>query len=373
MGSSDGFLMPDTLTINSKVHPYRVKFQEFDLRNDSSDNSLIYILDQGVSDIYKFPKNLRAIYVEASEKNKDFKQVGKILANIEKFQANKSSKIIAIGGGITQDLSTMACSLYMRGLNWCYVPTTLQSMIDSCIGGKSSINGPESKNLLGNYYPPNEVIIDVHFLETLSGTDMKSGLLEGIKINAVHSLSTYEKISKSELIQLHQKIINRKYEQFEVSELIKSSLENKKSIIEVDEFDLDLRQTLNFGHTFGHLIESITRYAIPHGIAIGIGMIAAFEFSRAHKLASHERFNLEEVIKDLIKDELIINEISKIRKTQKEIGDILDNDKKSRKTTYKFVLPVGDCIEVKNFEKNSEVIDHVVLSIEAAVDWILNG
>ena len=373
MGSSNGFLMPDSLTVNSKIHPYCVKFQDFVLGSDSPDNSFIYILDQDVSDIYKFPKNLRAIYVEASEKNKDFKQVGKILANIEKFQANKSSKIIAIGGGITQDLSTMACSLYMRGLNWCYVPTTLQSMIDSCIGGKSSINGPESKNLLGNYYPPNEVIIDVHFLETLSNTDIKSGLLEGIKINAVYSLSTYEKISKLDLIELHHKIINRKYEQFEVSEYIKSSLENKKSIIEVDEFDLDLRQTLNFGHTFGHLIESITGYAIPHGIAIGIGMIAAFEFSRAHKIVSYERFNLEEVIKDLIKDELIINEISKIKKTQKEIGDILDNDKKSSNSTYKFVLPVGDRIEVKNFKKNSEVIDHVVLSIEAAVDWIMNG
>ena len=361
------------MTVKSQIHQYFVKFQDFFIRNETLDNSLIYVLDKEVSIMYKFPKNIQAIYIDASEKNKDFKQVGKILEDFEKFQANKSSRIIAIGGGITQDLSTMACSLYMRGLSWTYIPTTLQSMIDSCIGGKSSINGPGSKNLLGNFYPPNEIIIDIRFAETLTDLDMKSGLLEGIKINAVKSLSAYEKISKSELIELHQKFVNRNYNQDEFSNYIKKTLKNKKTIIESDEFDVGLRQTLNFGHTFGHLIESASNYIIPHGIAIGIGMITAFEFSRGYKLVSNERFNLEEVIRELIKNESIISEVRKIVKNRAEIGSILNNDKKSSKSEYKFILPIGELIEAKSFNKDPEVIDRVLYSIETTVDWILNG
>ena len=131
------------------------------------------------------------IFVDASEKNKTLESVGAILTKLHSLGAKKSTQIVALGGGIVQDLATLASSLYMRGVKWIYVPTTKMAQLDSCIGGKSSINLGGIKNIVGNIYPPAEVLIDESFEKTLTREAIASGYLEAIKISYASGASGF--------------------------------------------------------------------------------------------------------------------------------------------------------------------------------------
>jgi 3-dehydroquinate synthase len=157
----------------------------------------------------------------------------------------------------------------MRGVPWIYYPTTMLSMADSCIGGKSSINVGRYKNIVGNFYPPEEVIIDTRFCDTLTDEQIVEGLCEAAKICYVDSDDAFN--AYLSLVEEGTKLPRDE----RLGGVIHHSLRTKKRFIEEDEFDQGIRLLLNFGHTFGHAIESATSYAISHGIAVGLGMLAA--------------------------------------------------------------------------------------------------
>lgn len=210
-----------------------------------------------------------AIPLQAEECTKSLERMAGLIEAIKSRQATRNTTLVAIGGGVVQDCVTFAASVYMRGVPWIYVPTTLLSMVDSCIGGKSSINVGQYKNIVGTFHPPLRVVIDPVLARTLSREQRIAGLCEAVKIcmckgpdafDAYLALGVSPEASAGSLAA--------------VTELC---LRAKKWFIEIDEFDRKERLVLNFGHTFGHAIEAASGFAISHGVAVGLGMLAALD------------------------------------------------------------------------------------------------
>lgn len=216
--------------------------------------------------------NCSAIFAEATESIKSLEASPALVEKIRRAGANRQTHLVAVGGGILQDLSAFIASIYMRGLPWSYVPTTVLAMVDSCIGGKSSINVGPYKNLVGTFHPPHRVLIDPALAQTLPLDQQASGLIEAVKICFCHSKESFERhLSYNPQSAMSVEALEK---------IIVNSLMAKKWFIEIDEFDKKERLLLNFGHTFGHAIEGGSHYAISHGIAVGLGILCAIEFER---------------------------------------------------------------------------------------------
>ena len=196
--------------------------------------------------------------------------------------ATKDYTLIAIGGGTLQDLTAFLASIIYRGIEWNFIPTTLLAQCDSCIGSKTSINFQSYKNVLGNFYPPKKVIIDIEFLESLPSVEIKSGIGE-----MTHYFYFENSIFLKEIFANYDKLITRKKS---ILPFIKESLRIKKNVIEIDEFDTGIRNNFQFGHTFGHAIETATNYQINHGQAVTLGMGISMYISMKEKLMTKSDF-----------------------------------------------------------------------------------
>ena len=217
--------------------------------------------------------------IEAIEDNKNMDTALQICERMTALLSKRNSTLISIGGGIIQDVSGFAANILYRGIKWVFVPTTLLAQTDSCIGSKTSLNYLKYKNLLGTFYPPDHIFIDNGFLDTLCETDYLSGLGEVVKFNVMSGKDNFDKIVRD-----IDCLINRDY--CLLKAYVSNSLKYKKTFIEEDEFDLGVRNLLNFAHTFGHAIESVSRYAVPHGQAVSIGMMIANIVSKNRGLLS---------------------------------------------------------------------------------------
>lgn len=265
----------DMIEINSQSKKYTVTFDDdlFALKELSGKENHVFLVDAKVWKLYynlffnSIP-DTKVIQIDAQEEHKDYFAIGQIIPKLTEFSAKKNLTIVAIGGGIVQDIACFIASTLYRGVRWVLIPTTLLAQADSCIGAKSSINFGNYKNLLGTFWAPDEVLISTKFIDTLDSKDFYSGIGEIIKlylIDGQESLSTisdFHSQSESDL-RAH------------IKSLIKKALFIKKAFIEVDEFDKGIRNILNFGHCIGHAIESVTNYAVPHGQAVTLGMIWA--------------------------------------------------------------------------------------------------
>jgi 3-dehydroquinate synthase len=212
------------------------------------------------------------LFYEATETIKSLDVAPQLIEHIRKVGANRQTQIVAIGGGVIQDLSAFTASIYMRGLQWIYVPTTILGMVDSCIGGKSSINVGPYKNLVGTFHPPLSVFVDPEFARTLPFNEQASGIIEAAKICFCRGAESFKKYLACD----PQPGMNTT----QLAALISHSLRAKKWFIEIDEFDQNERLLLNFGHTFGHAIEGASNYTIAHGVAVGLGILCALAFTR---------------------------------------------------------------------------------------------
>lgn len=229
----------------------------------------IWIVDANVAQLHGDVIPSSFIRQEAVESAKSLESVAHLIEQLRDHGNTRQTRVIAVGGGIVQDLVTFSASCYMRGIRWTYCPTTMLSMVDSCIGGKSSINVGRYKNIAGNFYPPEEVVIDTRFCNTLTDEQIAEGLCEASKIcyaDSDDAFATYLTLAEGGAMPPRDDRLAR---------LIQHSLWTKKRFIEEDEFDQGIRLLLNFGHTFGHAIEGATSYAISHGIGVGLGMLAA--------------------------------------------------------------------------------------------------
>lgn len=242
------------------------------LRNFHKNINTQYVLDEKVYNLYKaildwIPQE-RLILVEATEQNKVVDTALDICERMTEIPAKRNVQLVSIGGGIIQDITGFVANILYRGISWIFVPTTLLAACDSCIGGKTSLNYKKYKNLLGTFYPPDEIHICSSFFNSLTERDYKSGLGEVVKFNIMAGKEGLHNIEENidALLSRQEIVVNR---------FIETSLLYKKAFIETDEFDRGERIKLNFAHTFGHAIEVITEYNIPHGTAVAIGMIMA--------------------------------------------------------------------------------------------------
>ena len=218
----------------------------------------VIIVDKKVKDMWSslfFEVTAQIIEINATEKTKSYYKIGDVIEQLIKNGFKKTGRIVAIGGGITQDICGFISSIMFRGVSWDFFPTTLLAQGDSCIGGKTSVNFGDYKNQLGNFNPPNRIMIYSNFVETLPMKDIRSGVGEMLHFYLCSNETDFE-LFKEEWRAKWGNI-------YAINKVVKRCLEIKKGYIEKDEFDKGERLVLNYGHTFGHAIESITDNKIP--------------------------------------------------------------------------------------------------------------
>lgn len=267
--------MSDQLVIKSMFRKYQVLFVE-DFTVPLREEEGFFIIDSKIYEIYEnvladILSDNQILLITASEEKKTLEGCKGIIETLVERNIRKNHTLIAIGGGIIQDITSFIASILFRGINWSFYPSTLLAQADSCIGSKTSINLGDKKNLLGNFYPPVNIFIDPCFLDTLPKNEIKSGIGEILHFYFYSASSLI-----GDLVDEYERLL-------ESPKLlvgyIKESLAIKKSVIEVDEFDRGERNKFNFGHTFGHALETMTNYGISHGQAVTIGMDIAIYLS----------------------------------------------------------------------------------------------
>ena len=255
--------------VQSSSGTYEVQFRPNALGAQLDLNRSIIIIDERVAELFDHSfspevRECRRVSISAREETKSLEQLPRIVERLVELGVRRNDQLVAIGGGITQDITAFLSTTMFRGMSWTFYPTTLLAQADSCIGSKSSINAAGTKNLLGTFRAPTGVTIDTGFLQTLSTDDVRSGLGEMIKVHAIAGPAEFDKLSED-----YGKILE---DDASMLLAIHRSLIIKKRLIEVDEFDRGARNVMNYGHSFGHAIEAATDYGIPHGIAVTIGM-----------------------------------------------------------------------------------------------------
>jgi len=251
---------------------------------------------------------------DANEQNKNMDSVLILIDKLNDLKFTKQNKLIVIGGGITQDMSGFSAAIYKRGINWTLIPTTLLCMTDSAIGGKVCLNR-KNKNILSLFNSPNEIYISDIFIKTLKEDDIISGIGEALKLSLIGGNDTYN-------------MFLEKYEKQKYLEIIKLSSNIKQCIIEYDELEKYERKILNYGHTFGHALESVSSYFIPHGIAVLYGIcIINFLFYE----------NKYEKINDYILN-IIPNKFKNLEISYERLIENILNDKKNDGNKVCFIL-----------------------------------
>lgn len=283
------------MIIHSKFKDYEVHLENsFECLQSllTADNTEL-VVDQKVYQLYPslfeaFPED-RLMLIEATEEHKIIDTALEICEKMTEIPAKRNAKLVSVGGGIIQDITGFVANILYRGIHWTFVPTTLLSACDSCIGGKTSLNYKKYKNLLGTFYPPDQIYICSPFFKTLSEHDYESGLGEVVKFNIMAGKDGLKRITEQidALLERDPETVNQ---------FVNTSLSFKKGFIEVDEFDRGERIKLNFAHTFGHAIEVVTEYQIPHGTAVAIGMVMADSLSVKRGLLSKETAEKAEAV-----------------------------------------------------------------------------
>jgi 3-dehydroquinate synthase len=255
------------LTIHARSGNYGVRIGEGLFDGLLDDRGRVFLIADAFFTDRLEAHTARTILVPAREGRKTLSGAEEIIERLRDLGVTRGDELLGVGGGILQDLATAVASLYMRGLPWHYAPTTLLAMVDSCIGGKSSLNVGPYKNLAGNFHPPGEVIVDPRFIDTLGEEDRAGGLCEAMKICFCRGPRCYETY-----LERHRAFES---DPTRAVALLHHVLSAKKWFIEIDEFDRAERRQLNFGHTFGHALEAATGFAVSHGIAVGLGVVCA--------------------------------------------------------------------------------------------------
>ncbi|MEQ1729226.1 MAG: 3-dehydroquinate synthase [Vicinamibacterales bacterium] len=280
----------------------------------------------------RFEKATKAepIIVPDGERYKQTPTVMRVYDALIKANAERSSTLITFGGGVIGDLAGYAASTYLRGIALVHVPTTLLAQVDSSIGGKVGVNHPLGKNLIGAFYQPHAVVVDPSVLGTLPRREFRAGLYEVIKYGMTSSPTLFERVAKE-----HRAIFDRQADV--LTSIIAEACGIKADVVSKDEKESGLRRILNFGHTAGHALESVTKYRrFRHGEAVGYGMLVAAELAVARgAMKESDRKALVDVIASL-GPLPPIGDIS-----MKEMLDAMKHDKKMIAGRLHFVLPTG--------------------------------
>jgi 3-dehydroquinate synthase len=267
----------------------------------------------------------KAIIIPAGEEHKNLETISFLWKSFLEAGLDRKSTVIALGGGVVGDMAGFAASTYMRGVNWIAVPTTLLSMVDASLGGKTGFDLPEGKNLIGAFYPPKLVLADPQLLKTLPEAELISGMAEVVK----HGI-----ISDPELFALCARGLDWVKDNLE--EVVKHAMAVKIKVIEEDPYERGFRAALNLGHTVGHAVELVSRFELRHGEAVAIGLVAETKYSARVGLAT---VGLVDAVTESLKALGLPIQIPEDMPREKIIH-AMRMDKKKNAKAIRFALPV---------------------------------
>lgn len=344
-------MLDKELSVNisqDKKYPIFIDDEEIVLLSEkvykfAENKKILVVLSEKVNKLYggkiNFKNSIKFI-LKDGEKQKNFKNYKKIINFALKNKLERKDLIVAIGGGVVGDIAGFVASTYLRGIDFIQIPTTLLACVDSSVGGKVAINTDYGKNLVGAFYQPRAVFCNINFLKSLDDRQFKTGLAEVVKYAFINSDADFFDFLNNN----YENILKR--DKDVLSQIIETSLKFKAEIVEKDEKEQGLRQILNFGHTYGHAVEKITKYKkYTHGEAIAIGMIFAIELAFKKGLISDEYKNQA---LDLINKFNLINHIPKF--SLNNIINLMLSDKKTKNGKINFILPssksIVTCVEI---------------------------
>lgn len=281
----------------------------------------------------------KSVVIPAGEEQKNLDTISFLWKSFLENGLDRRSTVIALGGGVIGDMVGFAASTYMRGIDWIAVPTTLLSMVDASIGGKTGFDLPEGKNLIGSFHPPKMVLADPDFLLTLPDRELCSGMAEVVK----HGI-----ISDPELFDLCSRGIS--WARSNLEEIVKHAMAVKIKVIEADPYEKGFRAALNLGHTVGHGVELVSKFELRHGEAIAIGMVAEAKYAERIGLAQKGlTYTIERTLSNLALPTQIPDAMRR-----EEIIRAMRVDKKKNAKSIRFALPVYigkvELVEVSDLE-----------------------
>ena len=270
--------------------------------------------------------SLHVITVPDGEEYKTLKTVEDILNQCFEQKLDRKSLLIALGGGVIGDMTGFTASLYQRGIDFIQIPTTLLSQVDASVGGKTGVNNSYGKNLIGAFYQPKAVYIDPSFLSTLPPREFSAGLAEVVKMAVMFDKDFFNYLKRADLTSVET-----------IKEMIRKSVELKAWVVNQDEKEAGIRAVLNYGHTFGHVVENETHYTrYLHGEAVAIGMVMANAL--AVELDIFSKADADAV-------KILLEKVSlPTTYSIKDVDTFYEHfylDKKSAKGNIKFILPQG--------------------------------
>jgi 3-dehydroquinate synthase len=292
------------------------------------------------------------LFLPAGERYKRMAQVERLAAELAQAGADRSSLLIAFGGGIVGDVGGFLAAIYMRGIEYVQVPTTLLAQVDSSVGGKTGANLAVGKNLIGSFHHPRAVFADIEVLQTLPDRELRAGLFESVKAGVIRDAALFRFMEKNA-----DSILGR--EPAALQRVIEASIRMKAEVVGIDERESGLRMILNFGHTLGHAIEAATHYrSLLHGEAIAWGMLAALQIAVSRRTLGPDQ---AERIAAAIES---YGPLPPFRSTADRLLDAAGRDKKNRAGKRRFVLPkgIGDAVVVE---------DVTVAEMETAAQWVV--
>jgi 3-dehydroquinate synthase len=281
------------------------------------------------------------------EKSKNLDTIARLASSLAQRGFDRQDGLLALGGGVTGDITGFLAATYMRGIPFVQVPTTLLAQVDSSVGGKTGVDIPEGKNLVGAFYQPRCVYIDSRVLSALPENELLNGLAEVIKYGVIYDHTFFEFLEtrRQDILALELPVLE---------EVIATCCAIKADVVEKDEREADLRRILNYGHTIGHAIEAASSYGLAHGAAVAIGMVAAAELACLKGILDADE---KERIRKLISDFGLPVEIPGELDRQKIIN-YLKTDKKTIGGRVFFVLPtkigkvtITDAVDEKHIQR----------------------
>lgn len=304
------------------------------IKSEKISGDIFLVIDYNVAKYYSEvidkafggSSNYKKIIIRTSEKNKSYESLQKIHSALIKNNFNRDSVLVAIGGGIIGDIAGFAASTYMRGIKYIQVPTTLLSAVDSSVGGKTGINFNGTKNIIGTFYQPRFVLIDINFFSTLPQEEMLCGLGEVIKYCFLSDKKYFNYVSKNidKILSNDDKVIQK---------IISESVKFKGNVVEADEKESGIRKILNLGHTFAHALEVDQDHKLKHGQAVIVGINCALYVSLSLNLLSESSFSSYNNFLKSFNDKIKIKTFNK-----SGIYKTMLRDKKNRSNQIKFVL-----------------------------------
>lgn len=291
----------------------------------SDRNVAMYYMKCALQSLKKAGYTAFSVVLPAGEAHKNIKSIEKIWKAWLSHHLERSSTVVALGGGVVGDMAGFAAATYLRGINWVVAPTSLLAMADSSLGGKTGVDTPQGKNLVGAFHPPSLVITDPDTLNTLPIDELRSGMAEVVKAGLIGDEMLFAQCGKG------WQVVSQDW-----CSIVRRSAAVKIGIIQKDPFEQNLRAVLNTGHTIGHAIEKATAYRVRHGEAVAIGMVVEARLAEKVGLASPDL--VKEISECLIGLNLPTQYPAEI---DREIFfSAMQHDKKKSSGKIKFALPV---------------------------------